>query len=57
MCKCNYVVYNYIDNIMGIGPESTVFVSFHYLLHLLENIGFPISTSKLISPQRRNATV
>ena len=51
MCKRNYVVYNYIDNIMGIGPESRVFVSFHYLLQLLENLGFPISTSKLISPQ------
>ena len=36
---------------MGIGPESTAFDSFNYLLQLLENLGFSISTSKLISPQ------
>ena len=36
---------------MGIGPESTVFDSFNYLLQLLEKLGFPISTSKLISLQ------
>ena len=49
--KRNYVVYNYVDDIMDIGPESTVFESFNYLLQLLENLGFPISKSKLISPQ------
>ena len=46
MHKCNYVVYNYMDDIMGIGPESTVFDSLYYLLQLLQNLGFPISTSK-----------
>ena len=51
MRKRNYVVYNYVDDIMGIGPESTVFDSFNYLLQLLEDLGFPISTSKLVSPQ------
>ena len=51
MRKHNYVVYNYIDDIIGIGPESTVFDSVNYLLQLLENLGFPISTSKLIHPQ------
>ena len=51
MRKRNYVVYNYVDDIMGIGPESTVFDSYNYLLQLLQDLGFPISTSKLVSPQ------
>ena len=47
MRKRNYVVYNYVDDIMGIGPESIVFDSVNYLLQLLENLGFPISIFKV----------
>ena len=46
----NFTIFNYVDDLMGIGPLSTVHNAYTFLLDLLEKLGFPISTSKLEPP-------
>ena len=50
MRQHGYIIFNYIDDLVGIGPLSTVENAYKFLLELLENLGFPISSSKLEPP-------
>ena len=53
MKQQNCTIFNYVDDLMGIGPVSTVHTAYSFLLNLLEKLGFPISTSKLESPSTK----
>ena len=53
MYQCNYTMYNYVYDILGIEIESHAHDAFHYLLKTLQELGFPISQSKLVSPTKR----
>ena len=50
MRQKNFTIFNYVDDLMGIGPLSSVHNAYTFLLKLLEKLGFPISTSKLEPP-------
>ena len=53
MRQRNNIIYNYMDDLMGIGKADTIFSAYHYLLKLLKDLGFPISNSKLVSPTNK----
>ena len=53
MGQQNFTIFNYVDDLMGIGPVSTVHTAYSFLLNLLEKLGFPISISKLESPSTK----
>ena len=53
MKQQDFTIFNYVDDLMGIGPVSTVYKAYSFLLNLLEKLGFPISSSKLESPSTR----
>ena len=53
MRQHGFTIYNYIDDLVGIGPLSTVDRAYKFLLELLENLRFPISGSKLEPPSTR----
>ena len=46
------VICNYVDDLIGIGTHDQIFNAFQYLKELLGKLGFPISTSKLVSPTK-----
>ena len=50
MAKQNHDIINYIDDLIGFGLPSTVYNSFNYLCHLLQELGLTISDKKLVSP-------
>ena len=50
MRQRNYDVMNYIDDILGIDVPSKIDASFDALQHLLKDLGFEISTKKLVQP-------
>ena len=50
MYKNNHVIFSYVDDLLGVGLNSTIHESFKELLQLLEDLGFPISKSKLRRP-------
>ena len=50
MYQNNHVIFSYVDDLLGVGLENTVYDSFNDLLQLLQDLGFPISQSKLRSP-------
>ena len=53
MKQQDFTIFNYVDDLMGIGTVSTVHKVYSFLLNLLEKLGFPISSSKLESPSTR----
>ena len=53
MRQQGYTIFNCIDDLVGIGPLSTVKKAYKYLMELLETLGFPISDSKLAPPSSR----
>ena len=53
MFKQNYIVYTYVDDILGLGIEPQAHEAFSYLSGTLKDLGFPISQSKLVSPTTR----
>ena len=53
MFKKSYIVYNYVDDILGLGIEPQAHEAFRYLLGILKDLGFPISQSKLVAPTTR----
>ena len=53
MKQQDFTIFNYVDDLMGIGPVSTVHEAYSFVLNLLEKLGFPISSSKLESPSTR----
>ena len=50
MHKNNYVIFNYVDDLLGVGKEKNIHDSFKFLLSILKKLGFPISKSKLAAP-------
>ena len=50
MYQKNHVIFSYVDDLLGVGLGSTIHDSFNELLQLLQDLGFPISKSKLRSP-------
>ena len=50
MCQRGDVISNYVDDLIGIGTHDQIVNAFQYLKELLGKLGFPISTSKLVSP-------
>ena len=53
MRQQGFTIWNYIDDLVGIGPLSTVGKAYKFLLELLDNLRFPISGSKLEPPTTR----
>ena len=53
MFRCNYIMYTYVDNILGTGVGPQAHNAFQYLLGMLQDLGFPISQSTLVSPTTR----
>ena len=53
MFKQSYIVYIYVDDILGLGIELQAHEAFRYLLGILKDLGFPISQSKLVAPTTR----
>ena len=41
---------NYIDDLLYVGPPSTIWDSYHDLLQLLQDLGLEVSQSKLVPP-------
>ena len=50
MWQRKYTIFCYIDDCVGCMPQGSVDEAFQYLLTLLSELNFPISTSKLVSP-------
>ena len=51
VCTKNYyVVFNYVDDLLGVGKDQSILDSFDFLLSTVEKLGFPISKSKLAAP-------
>ena len=50
MKKRGYAIINYIDNVIGFDTVSTANSAFQCQYRLLENLGFEISTTKLVAP-------
>ena len=50
MFQKNHVIFSYVDDLLGVGLEDTIHDSFNVLVRLLQDLGFPISKSKLRSP-------
>ena len=48
--KNGYVTYCYVDDVIGLGLNPTATEGFHYMKNLLEELNFPISSSKLVEP-------
>ena len=46
------VICNCVDDLIGIETSDHIFPAFQYHRQLLEELGLPISTSKLISPTK-----
>ena len=53
MFKQSYIVYTYVDDILGLGIEPQAHEAFRYLLGILKDLEFPISQSKLVAPTTR----
>ena len=53
MSQKGYSVYGYVDDILGISSTHTATVAYEYLLNLLKELNFPVSTSKLVPPTTR----
>ena len=53
MRQQGFTIYNYIDDLVGTGPLSTVDKAYKDLLELLDNLRFPISGSKLEPPNTK----
>ena len=53
MRQHGFNIFNYVDDLVGIGPLSTVENACKFLLELLESLRFPISGSKLEPPSTR----
>ena len=53
MFNHGFVVYTYVDDILGIGTEPKASEGFQFLLQTLNDLGFPISKSKLVAPTTR----
>ena len=47
MNKNDYVIFNYVDDLLGVGKGQNILDSFDFLLNILYRLGFPISKSKL----------
>ena len=45
-----YVTYCYVDDVIWIGVDPEVTQGFQYMKNLLDELNFPISTSKLVAP-------
>ena len=50
MGRRNDVIYNYVDDLIGVGRSDAINDAFDYLVGLLQDLGFPISKSKLVGP-------
>ena len=50
LCQHHYDVINYIDDVLGIDVPSKIDASLDALHHLLEELGFQISTKNLHAP-------
>ena len=50
MNKNDYVIFNYVDDLLGVGKGQNILDSFDFLLEMLDRLGFPISKSKLATP-------
>ena len=50
MYKNNYLVCNYVDDIIGMELGNKATEAFNYLVNILQELGFPLSPSKLVSP-------
>ena len=48
--KHGFTTYTYVDDVIGIGLPVVAKEGFSYMTNLLEELNFPISTSKLVSP-------
>ena len=48
--KHSFTTYTYVDDVIGIGLPVVAKEGFSYMKNLLEELNFPISTSKLVSP-------
>ena len=57
MKQQDFTIFNYVDDLMRIGPVSTVHKAYSFLLNLLQKLGFPISNSKLEPPSTRGNCV
>ena len=53
MFKQSYIVYTYVDDILGLDIEPQAHEAFRYLLGILKDLGFQISQSKLVAPTTR----
>ena len=52
MRKQGFCIYPYVDDLMGIEVDHKVEDSFNYLVKILEELNFPISKAKLVSPTK-----
>ena len=50
MSRCNDIIYNYLDDLIGVGRIDSISDAFDYVVRLLQDLGFPISKSKLVGP-------
>ena len=50
MWQEGHVIFNYVDDLIGIGPDSSVQVAYKKLLKILQDLNFPISDKKLVEP-------
>ena len=48
-----YVTYCYVDDVIGIGVNPEATKGFHFMKNLLEELNFPISNSKLVTPSQQ----
>ena len=46
----DHVIFNYVDDLIGIGPDSSVHKAYQKLLKILQDLNFPISDKKLVEP-------